>query len=551
MIFLSYMKRNKRDNILFTILCLFENAFLVLSTMTRAYMLDAVIKADVPHFLQWLAAQLSMIVLFLITQQQETVIQEQATHQQLNLIRSDILLSLEKSSYDEFHQAAPSEYVSWLTNDMNLIDSNGFTSIYSIIRSCILVLFSGIALLNFNIWLLTASALLSLLIMLTPKLLTKKLQLKTKTVSTASEKLTGTSLDFLNGFDILFNLNKTKLMVTELKKEFDNNKTENVAYAKVFAWMQFLLNGGSLLSQLAIYALNCTLIFMGYLTIGSLSSTGQLAGNFFNYLNNISVSLSTMKATESLFDKFPVKSYQVTSIDHAEFQENPTFTFHKALQMHDVSYNYGKVMISFPNMIFEKGQKYAIIGESGSGKSTLLNILTGRFTDYHGQIIIDGIDLKYISKTDWRNNISYVSQSPYLFKKSILFNLTLERDHTPEQLQSALENSVSEPFVINLSAGLETLITAARGNFSGGQLQRLTIARELLIKKPILILDEATSSLDHQNAVSVETALLTDPELTVLCVTHALHDETARFFDTIYDLSDLENSKYHFNQQRT
>ncbi|HIY58935.1 MAG TPA: ATP-binding cassette domain-containing protein [Candidatus Tetragenococcus pullicola] len=187
-------------------------------------------------------------------------------------------------------------------------------------------------------------------------------------------------------------------------------------------------------------------------------------------------------------------------------------------------------------MTFQKGKKYAITGESGSGKSTLLNILTGRYQDYSGQIRIDGHDFTKISPSSWHNNVAYVAQSPYLFQKSILYNITLERNYSEPDLVQALENSSSKPFIDSLPQGLETSIAANQTNLSGGQLQRLTIARQLLDKKPLLILDEATSSLDHQNAIAVEKNLLSDPELTVICVTHALHKETQNYFDVIYSL---------------
>ncbi|WP_071131658.1 ATP-binding cassette domain-containing protein [Enterococcus timonensis] len=212
-------------------------------------------------------------------------------------------------------------------------------------------------------------------------------------------------------------------------------------------------------------------------------------------------------------------------------------SFKKGLVLNGVSYTYNQTKIQFPQMTFEKGKKYAIIGESGSGKSTLLNILTGRFPDYQGEILVNGQDFQEVAQASWFENISYVSQTPITFKKSALFNITLQRDYSKEKLELAMDTAQVTPFIHQLPQELDTIIDASKNNLSGGQIQRVTIARELLGQKPILILDEATSALDYQNAIAVEKNILENPDLTVICVTHSLHEETKGYFDQIYQLS--------------
>lgn len=201
--------------------------------------------------------------------------------QRLNVSLEEVKYLLQENKLTTKQEISLADYVSWLTNAMAVINQKGFSQIYSLFSAIMLVVFSGIALLQFNVSLLVAAMLLSIVIILAPRPLNKKISEKAKKVSLSSENLTRVSANSLGGFDTLFNLNKTKLILKEIAKAYEQFKEDNINYTKTFAWLQLLLNSSSLLAQTTIFFINCLLIFAGEVTIGSVKATGQLAGNFF------------------------------------------------------------------------------------------------------------------------------------------------------------------------------------------------------------------------------------------------------------------------------
>ncbi len=154
------------------------------------------------------------------------------------------------------------------------------------------------------------------------------------------------------------------------------------------------------------------------------------------------------------------------------------------------------------------GQTIALVGPTGAGKSTLLNLLTRLYEADSGRILLDGNDVKTLSKEWLRDNIAYVTQESFLFNASIRENLLMARPSaTDEDLWEVLRAANAETFVKNMEGGL-SYVTGERGSkLSGGERQRLSIARALLKNPPLLLLDEATSAVDNQTEQLIQGAL--------------------------------------------
>lgn len=166
--------------------------------------------------------------------------------------------------------------------------------------------------------------------------------------------------------------------------------------------------------------------------------------------------------------------------------------------------------LTLKNITFtaKPGETIALVGTTGAGKSTLVNLLT-RFYEYdQGSITIDGKELNTINKKSLRNNIAYVTQDAFLFNGTIRENMILgKRDATDEELWSALEAANAAPFVRALPKQLDSNVGERGVKLSGGEKQRLSIARALLKNQPILILDEATASVDSKTEQLIQDAL--------------------------------------------
>lgn len=171
------------------------------------------------------------------------------------------------------------------------------------------------------------------------------------------------------------------------------------------------------------------------------------------------------------------------------------------------SYDKEKVLKNFSVKV-PKGQTVALVGQSGSGKSTIANLVTRFYDVDSGSIMIDGIDIRKIKKSDLRNLMGLVTQDSILFNDSIRNNVGLGKNNaSDEEIIEALQIANAWEFVKDLPLGLETNIGDSGNKLSGGQKQRLSIARAVLKNPPIMILDEATSALDTESEKLVQKAL--------------------------------------------
>lgn len=182
------------------------------------------------------------------------------------------------------------------------------------------------------------------------------------------------------------------------------------------------------------------------------------------------------------------------------------------------------------------GLTTAIVGPSGSGKSTLADLLIGLLMPTSGRIVIDNSELGTSRLASWRQHLSYVPQETFLFHDTVRANLTWARpDATDEELNLALKMSAAYDFVMGLPQGLDTVVGERGVLVSGGERQRLSLARAILRKPSMLVLDEATSSLDSENELRIQQAIESlHTQMTIVIITHRL--STIRHADVIHVL---------------
>jgi len=197
--------------------------------------------------------------------------------------------------------------------------------------------------------------------------------------------------------------------------------------------------------------------------------------------------------------------------------------FNEAIRFEQVSFSYGpQPLIEHLDLTLPAGQLTVIVGPSGSGKTTLIDLVVGLLQPDQGAITVDGRPLATINRRQWRNRIGYVPQEALLINDSVLHNLTLgQTDLTEADAERALAQANALDVVNALPNGLHTTLGERGGRLSGGQRQRLAIARALIHQPQLLILDEATSSLDSaaEQAV-VDTIAGLKGQLTMLAITH-------------------------------
>lgn len=172
------------------------------------------------------------------------------------------------------------------------------------------------------------------------------------------------------------------------------------------------------------------------------------------------------------------------------------------ISLKNVSFSYGKSANTLKNinLTLKKGYKTAIVGHTGSGKTTLLDLIAGFHYDYEGKILIDGVELREIDIRSYRSKIALVTQDTFLFKGTLLDNITYGVKHyTEEEFKKAVKVALVDEFVKRLPNGYYTKVGERGSTLSGGEKQRIAIARAILRKSDIILLDEATSALDNES----------------------------------------------------
>lgn len=522
----KYLKEFKFENFMVFLLITIDIALAVLSSVFLANVLNSLIAKEMNQFFLWLAIDIILWMVDSFVQGARDVWKEIAIQKQLNAVRRDIIEPLTEISYSDFEKNSKEDYNSWLNNDTKLLYDNGFHQIYFVYTGIVAMLFSGIAIIFFHWVLLLTTLLVGALLFYFPKIFKQSVERDTEQVSELANDALATSTDYLRGYEVLYHNKQLGLMQERTMGKFNQLATANVKLIFTRAWMQYSLLGTSMLGQFLILAVAGFLIMNGQIGIGVVMSVGNLSGTVTNYSKSVANSLILLNATGKLLEKYG----KITDESKVTDGEEVT-AFESKLELKNLAVAFPDGQkIEYPEIVIEKGKKYAIIGDSGSGKSTLINLLVGNKQDYEGEILLDGKDYKGINRKSLPHVMSVIMQFPYLFKETVEENLTLGRKISPDIFDKSIRIACADDFVFN------KLDTVYDKNLSGGQQERLSVARELMGSKPILVMDESTASVDKKTALAVEKNILENPDLTVIMITHHLYDETQSYLDEVIHL---------------
>lgn len=200
----------------------------------------------------------------------------------------------------------------------------------------------------------------------------------------------------------------------------------------------------------------------------------------------------------------------------------PPVKLTRAIELKDIGFSYGeKTVLDKMNLIIPIGSITALCGPSGAGKSTLSDIVTGLSRPSAGEVLIDGVGLQELSMIEWRSNIGYVPQEVFLFNDTIRHNVSLGRECTDQAVWEALKDAGAQSFVESLDGQLDAMVGEQGRAISGGQRQRLMVARALLTKPSVLILDEATTGLDKATEWAIlENVNAMKHRMAILVISH-------------------------------
>jgi len=353
------------------------------------------------------------------------------------------------------------------------------------------------------------------------------------------EALTGAVLEYTEGLGVIKSYNLTGEGAKDIRNSFERMKKASLSFEEEYAPKERTLLIIYSIGMTAILALN-----IGLFQHGVLSRTVFIAGMLFAF--------TLFTPLKQLYQKTGILAIMQAALDRIneifsekELEDTGTEVLPQAadteIAFKNVSFNYGdKEVLHDLSFSIAKGQMAAFVGQSGGGKSTIMNILA-RFWDIsEGEILLRGKNIKTLPLSVLMDQISMVFQRVYLFEDTIANNIAMGMPHADrEAVIEAAKKAQCYDFIMRLPYGFDTVIGEGGASLSGGEAQRISIARSILKNAPIIILDEATASIDADNEQAIQSAL---SELcrgkTTLVIAHRL--ETVRGADCIFVIDNGE-----------
>lgn len=409
-----------------------------------------------------------------------------------------------------FDRQPHGEIMSRLTNDLENVSNTLNTSIVQIFSSLLMVI--GTVIMMF--WLSPILTLVSIIIIPLILIITKQIAKFTHKYFRDQQKALGE----LNGFieENISGIKVVKVFAHEERSiqqfERSNDQLKQVSIqAQIFAGLVHplmnVLNNGSFA---LIVGVGGWLVVKDLITIGIIASFLNYSRQFVRPLNQLANQFnmiqSAIAGAERVFeimDEKPENDDLAEQVDLTAIQGEVVFS--------DVSFAYKKEtpILKDINLHVKPGQTIALVGPTGAGKTTIVNLLTRFYDIDEGSILIDGSNINSLSRSSLRSLLGIVLQDTYLFSGTVRENIRYGCLHaTDQEVAEAARLANAEQFILRLSQGYDTVLADDGGNLSQGQRQLLTIARAILANPAILILDEATSSVDTRTELSIQEAML-------------------------------------------
>ena len=337
-------------------------------------------------------------------------------------------------------------------------------------------------------------------------------------------------IESILGIDTIKNFNIEKERKLRFKSKYNNLLKLNVKYNKFILSIELFQNFIMTISNVFILFVGIKLVNKGLLLFSNLIIINSLLIYFFISLKNI-----------IYFDRILIDSKNSYNrledlLDEEEDNNNKSnFNFNNNIEFKNVAYSYDSYNI-FENLSFniDKGDFVFVKGDSGVGKSTLFKILTKQINDYKGKVIIDNTNIKNLSLNDIRNNICFVSQNEIIFTDTILNNITLFKEVTKKELEKVIRITGIYKFLKEKNISLNFLLEENGHNISGGERQRILLARALLQNKKILILDETTNGIDTLSEENIVRKVKEEYDVTLILISHRY--DNLKLFNKVFEI---------------
>ncbi|MCD8023545.1 MAG: ABC transporter ATP-binding protein/permease, partial [Lachnospiraceae bacterium] len=450
---------------------------------------------------------------------------------------------LTQKSILAFSRENTGRYLSVLTNDAANIEENYLSNSFSLVQNIVLFAATLCVLLWYSPLLTLIALILCVLPLAVMLVMGNGLTEREQTLSRQNESFVSSLQDLLKGFSVIKSFKAESHVQNIFSKE--NRTLEEVKFSR--SWYKKLLNAtamsAALLMQCGVMLAAVILAMRGSITVGTVVIFVNCCNYLMQPIQLVPQYLASRKAAKGLVEKLA----NITEENVRKRGLPVTACFCEKISFQDVSFGYTSDKHAVENLSLEflPGEKYALVGTSGSGKSTLLQLLMGAHDDYQGSITLDSREIKGVDSDSLYDVMSLIGQDVYIFNDTIRNNITMYSDYPAQAVNKAIEQAGLLALI--RERGESCLCGENGSELSGGERQRISIARALLRGTPILLVDEATASLDTETAHSVSEAILHLNTITSITVTHRLEESLLRQYDRIFVMKDghlTEQGKY-------
>ena len=436
-------------------------------------------------------------------------------------------------SISSFRDESAAGYLSALTNDAASIETNYLAQMLAMITKAVTFIGALLLMCRYSMLMTAIAAGLTVLPLIASLLTGNRLQAVESRVSERNGEFTAALSDCLAGFTVVKNFKAEReifRLFAQSNKALEHEKFTG-RRIKTLVGMIGAVTG--IFAQLGVFIAGVYLSMKGgSMTPGAVVLFVNLMNFIISPIAELPGLLACRKAALGLVDKLAAALERSSSREGSETLN----MLEPGIRLENVSFAYepGKTVLHGINAEFEAGKAYALVGGSGSGKSTLLNLLMAAETNYSGHILADGIELSDISTESLYGTMAAIQQNVFVFNASIKDNVSMFRDFPKTEMDEAIARAHLGALI--RERGEDYLCGENGSGLSGGEKQRISIARSLLKKSSVLLADEVTAALDAQTAHRVSSDILDLQGITRIVVTHTLEESLLRRYDKIFVL---------------
>lgn len=436
-------------------------------------------------------------------------------------------------SISSFRDESAAGYLSALTNDAASIETNYLAQMLAMITKAVTFIGALLLMCRYSLLMTAIAAGLTVLPLIASLLTGNRLQAVESRVSERNGEFTAALSDCLAGFTVVKNFKAEReifRLFAQSNKALEHEKFTG-RRIKTLVGMIGAVTG--IFAQLGVFIAGVYLSMKGgSMTPGAVVLFVNLMNFIISPIAELPGLLACRKAALGLVDKLAAALERSSSREGSETLNR----LENGIRLENVSFAYepGKTVLHGINAEFEAGRAYALVGGSGSGKSTLLNLLMAAETNYSGHILADGIELSDISTESLYGTMAAIQQNVFVFNASIKDNVSMFRDFPKTEMDEAIARAHLGALI--RERGEDYLCGENGSGLSGGEKQRISVARSLLKKSSVLLADEVTAALDAQTAHRVSSDILDLQGITRIVVTHTLEESLLRRYDKIFVL---------------